>query len=138
MTETPTASALDPPIDASWLDREEAPLTLLFGGLAFMAGKKKSHKRCSAVGCDEQGSLLVSVKSLGEGSNICLVAASGAQQLRLDIKENLHFYMRCLGVSGCLLENILSSFHTCPSAPSPVVKPDLTCLFRRPSSQYKK
>lgn len=42
-------------------------------------GKKKSHKRHSAVGRDEQGSLLVSVKSL--------VAARGAQHLCLHIKE---------------------------------------------------
>ena len=103
-----------------------------------MVGNKKSHKRRSAVDSDKQGSLLMSVKSLGEGSNICLVAAPRAQQLCLDIKEKIRFYMRCLGVSGCLLENILSSPHTYPSTPSPVVKPDLTCLFRRPSSQYQK
>lgn len=52
-----------------------------------MVGKKKSNKRCSAAGHDKQGSLLVSVKSLGEGSNICIVAGPGAQQLCLDIKE---------------------------------------------------
>ena len=70
MIQTTTAPALDSPIDASWLDREEASLTLLLGGLPFLVGKRKSHKRCSAVGRDEQGSLLVLVKSLGEGSSI--------------------------------------------------------------------
>lgn len=67
MTYTSSGSALDSPIDAPWLDREEGPLTLLLGGLPFMVGKKKRRERCSAVGHDEQGSVLV--KPLGEGSN---------------------------------------------------------------------
>lgn len=75
-----------------------------------MVGKKKSRRRCSAVGHDKQVSLLVLVKSVGEGFNICLVAAQGrAQQICLDVKGKIRFFhMRCLGISGCLLENILS------------------------------
>lgn len=75
-----------------------------------MVGKKKSRRRCSAVGHDKQVSLLVLVKSVGEGFNICLVAAQGrAQQICLDVKGKIRFcHMRYLGISGCLLENILS------------------------------
>lgn len=72
-----------------------------------MVGKKKSRRRCSAVGHDKQVSLLVLVKSVGEGFNICLVAAQGrAQQICLDVKGKIRFFH--MGISGCLLENILS------------------------------
>lgn len=43
------------PVDAPWLDREEAPLTLLLGGLRFMEGKKKRCRRRSAAGRDQSG-----------------------------------------------------------------------------------
>lgn len=110
MTQIPPDSALDSPSDAPWLDREEASLALLLGGLPFMMGKKKSHKRCSAVGCDKQDSLLASVTSLGEGSTVCLVAAPGAHQFCLDRKEETTCLDAVLGGSDCLLEDILSIY----------------------------
>lgn len=76
-----------------------------------MVSKKKSNRRCSAVGHDEQDSLLVLVKSLGEGSTICLVAAPGAQQFCLDIKEETTSLHEVL--EGFRLSSGRYCFHLC-------------------------
>lgn len=98
-----------------------------------MAGKKKSRRRCSAVGHDKQVSLLVLVKSVGEGFNICLVAAQGrAQQICLDVKGKIYIF----------LHEVLGDFRLSSGKYSflihAMVRADLTCLFHRPSSEYNK
>lgn len=87
----PIGDVIDPLTLHGWTEKRLLSHCFLVASLSWGARKSAAGGALLSV-----ATILASVKSLGEGSNVCLVAAPGAQQLCLDIREKILFNMMCL------------------------------------------